>query len=74
MCCVLLPVSLSRLRGSGESIRPAPLWAYLMLVQAWGGWGRGLCSGRLNHSTNAFIHLRNSAINFGADAGTFGEI
>lgn len=38
-----------------------------MLVQAWGE-GEGL-----NHSTNAFIHLRNSAINFAADAGTFGK-
>lgn len=65
--------------SAAESIRQAGGQA----GAAGGCWGLIECwlrpagtqhSGFLNHSTNAFIHLQNSAINFSAGVRTFGEI
>lgn len=61
-------VSLSRLCGRG--VHQTGVAVGLFNV----GSGLGVGAGVLNHSTNAFIHLRNRAINFAADVGTFGEI
>lgn len=69
---ILFPV---RLCGSleAESIRQADRHC-CGLIECWFRPAGRERSGFLNHSTNAFIHLQNSAINFGAGVRTFGEI
>lgn len=58
-----------------ESIREAGgPGAAVGLENVGSGLQGGERSGLLNHSTNAFIHLQSSAINFSACVRTFGEI
>lgn len=47
---------------------------YAGLIECWFRPAGRENSASLNHSTNAFIHLPNSAINFSAGVRTFGEI
>lgn len=54
--------------------RQQAAWLCTGLIECWFRPTGRERAGFLNHSTNAFIHLQNSAINFGAGVRTFGEI
>lgn len=69
--CILFPVRLcSGVHQAGRGAAGG-CWG---LIECWLRPAGTQHSGFLNHSTNAFIHLQNSAINFGAGVRTFGEI
>lgn len=75
--CVRHSVSCQALRLHGSKVHQAGRLAGRRccgLIECWFRPAGREHSGFLNHSTNAFIHLQNSAINFGAGVRTFGEI
>lgn len=73
MCVCRHSVSCQALRLLGSKVHQAGRRC-CGLIECWFRPAGRERSSLLNHSTNAFIHLQNSAINFGAGVRTFGEI